>query len=79
MGTSPGSKHLEANRIAKTDRVIRCRSRQTEVAMKIELLMQRNLVCRAEIGHVLRTAALGKRSGIFDVGVPALRKLPVKI
>ncbi len=60
MRTSPGSKHLEANGIAKADRVIGCRFRQTEVAMKIELLMRRDLVCRAEIDHVLRTAALGK-------------------
>ena len=79
MGTSLGSNHLETNGIAKADRVIGCRSRQTEVAMKIELLMRRNLVCRAEINHVLRTTALGKGAGIFDVGVPTLHELPVKI
>lgn len=47
--------------------------------MKVELLMRGRLVCRAEIDHMLRTAALGKGSGIFDVGVPGRRKLPVKI
>lgn len=47
--------------------------------MKIELLMRRDLVCRAEIDHILRTAALGKGTRIFAVSVPELRKLPVKI
>src|SRR5208282_2854218 len=79
MGTSPRSKHLEADGIAKADRVSGRCCRQTEVAMKIELLMRRNLVCRAEIDHVLRTAPLGKGAGIFDVGVPGLHQLPVKI
>ena len=41
--------------------------------------MRRDLLCRAEIDHVLRTAAFGKGTGIFDVSVPELRKLPVKI
>jgi len=47
--------------------------------MKVQLLMQRRLVYRAEIDHILRTAALGKSTGIFDVRVPGRRKLPVKI
>jgi hypothetical protein len=78
-GTLPGSKNLEAHGIANSERVIGCCCRQTEVAMKIDLLMRRDLVCRTEIDHVLRTAALGKGTGIFDVSVPELRKLPVKI
>ena len=41
--------------------------------------MRRWLVCRAEIDHVLRTAALGKTARIFNVGVPRRRKLSVKI
>jgi len=45
--------------------------------MKIELLMWRNLVRRAEIDHILRTdAALGKGAGKFDVSIPGLRKFP---
>jgi hypothetical protein len=41
--------------------------------------MRRNLIPRAEVDHVLRTAALGKGAGVFDPGIPGLRKLPVKI
>jgi len=52
--------HLKADRIAKADRVIGCHGGKTEAAMKVQLLMRRRLVCRAEIDHVLRTAALGK-------------------
>jgi hypothetical protein len=79
MGPSPGSKNLEAHRIANSDRVIGYCCRQTEIAIKIELLMRRNLVCYAEIDHVLRTTALGKGAGMLDVCVPGPRKLPVKI
>ena len=56
----------------------RC-GRKTKAAMKVQLLLRRRLVGRAEINHMLRTAALGERAGIFDVGVPGRRKLPVKI
>lgn len=76
---SSGSNGLEADRISKADRVIGCRGRKPEAAMKIELLMRRKLVCRAEVDCVLRAAALGERPGIFNVGVPRRRKLPVKI
>jgi hypothetical protein len=79
LAPSPGSNHLEAYRIAKADRVIGRCGRKTKAAMKVELLMRRRLVCRAEIDHVLGTAALGKGAGIFDVGVPGRRKLSVKI
>ena len=47
--------------------------------MKIELLMQRNLICRSNIDNVLWSAALRNGTGIFGVGVPELGKLPVKI
>ena len=47
--------------------------------MKVQLLIGRRFVYRAEIDHILRTAALGKSAGIFDVRVPGRRKLPVKI
>ena len=53
--------------------------RETEVAMKIQLLMRRRFVGRAEVDDVLRTAALGKGAGVFDVGVPGRRELTVKV
>ncbi len=74
-----GSNRLEANGIAKADRVIGGHARNSEAPMKIKLLMQRELVGRAEIDHVLRSAALGKSAGIFDVGVPRLGELAVEI
>jgi hypothetical protein len=47
--------------------------------MKIQLLMRCGFVYCAEIDDVLGTAALGKGAGVFDVGVPGRRNLPVKI
>src|SRR5271155_5378855 len=41
--------------------------------------MRRKLIGRAEIDHMLRSAALRKRAGVLHVSVPGLRKLPVKI
>ena len=79
METSPGSKRLKTDRIAKADRVSWRGSGKTEAAMKVELLMRRRLVCRAKVDHVLRTAALGKSAGVFDVSVSGRRKLPVEI
>ena len=76
---SPGSNHLESDGIAKADGVIGRGGRKTKAAMKVQLLMRRRLVCRAEINHMLRTTALGESAGIFDIGVPGRRKLSVKI
>ena len=47
--------------------------------MEIELLMWRRFVGHAEIDQVLWTAALGKISGVFDVGIQGLQKLTVDI
>ena len=74
-----GSNHLEADGIAKADRVVRGCGRKTEVAMKVELLMWRRLIGHAEIDYMLGAAVLGKRAGIFDIGVPGLSELPVKV
>ena len=47
--------------------------------MEIELLIWRRLVSHAEIDQVLWTSALGKISGIFDVGIQRLQELTVDI
>ena len=47
--------------------------------MKIELLVRRRFVGRAEVDDVLRTAALRKGAGVFDVGVPGRRELTIKV
>ena len=78
-GTLSGSNHLEPEGIAKADRVIGRCGRKTKAAMKVQLLMRRRLVCRAEINLMLRTTALGESAGIFDIGVPGRRKLPIKV
>ena len=43
FASSPGSNHLEADGIAKADRVIRRCGRKTEMPVKVELLMRRGL------------------------------------
>src|SRR5271168_2533406 len=76
---SPASKRLEADGITEADRMTRDRRGKTEVAMKVQLLVRRNLVGRAEIDDVLRSSALRKAAGIFDVSVPWGRELPIEV
>lgn len=78
IATSSGSNSLEADRIAKANGMVGHRSRKTETAMKIELLMRRKLVCGAEVNCVLRAAALGKSAGVFHVSVPWRCELPIQ-
>ena len=53
--------------------------RKAETKVTIELLMRRNLVRRTEIDLMLWTAALWECAGVFDVGIPRLRQLPVEV
>src|SRR5271170_1328257 len=76
---SPASKRLETDGITEADRMTRDRRGKTEVAMKIQLLVRRNLVGRAEIDDVLRSSALRKCAGVFDIGVPRRSKLPIEV
>ncbi len=70
---------LKTHRIPNADRVVRRCGGKTEAGMEIELLMRRRFVGHTEINGVLRPAALGKSSGVFEVGVQRLQELPVQI
>src|ERR1700760_2292716 len=70
---------LEAEGIADADGVVGGGGRESEGAVKVELLMGRRLVWGAEADDVLGTAALGKGAGVFDVGVPESQDLAVEV
>ena len=76
---SAGVDGLEAEGIAEADGVVGGCGRESEGAVKVELLMGGRLVCRAEVDDVLWAAALGKGAGVFDVGVPGREDLAVEV
>src|ERR1700747_3327850 len=71
--------HLQAERIAEGDLVIRSCGRESEDRVKIKLLVWRKLVCHACVDDVLRASALGERARIFDVGIPGWGELAIEV
>lgn len=70
---------LKTYRIADADCVGGSGRRQTEAAMKVELLLMPQLVSSAKIKQMLRTTCLRIGASVFKIGVQKGRKLPVEV
>lgn len=69
---------VEQYRIPEADEVVGSRGRKTRAAMKIDLLMRRELVSRPKMQDMHRTAALWEISHVFYKRIPGTRQLPVE-